>query len=45
MTLGEAVRLMESRSSQISVLPVVEAKQGILQGLFRLHDAYQPSFS
>jgi arabinose-5-phosphate isomerase len=45
LTLGEAVRLMESRSSQISVLPVVDAKTGILQGLFRLHDAYQPSFS
>ncbi len=45
LTLGEAVRLMESRSSQISVLPVVEAQTGVLQGLFRLHDAYQPNFS
>ncbi|NCG08238.1 MAG: KpsF/GutQ family sugar-phosphate isomerase [Verrucomicrobia bacterium] len=45
MTLGEAVRLMETRSSQISVLPVVEAETGVLQGLFRLHDAYQPNFS
>ena len=45
LTLGEAVHLMETRSSQISVLPVVEAETGVLQGLFRLHDAYQPNFS
>jgi arabinose-5-phosphate isomerase len=45
MTLGEAVRLMENRRSQISVLPVVEPETGELLGLFRLHDAYQPSFS
>lgn len=42
--LGDAVRKMEDRSSQISVLPVV-ADSGELLGLLRLHDAYQPSFS
>ncbi len=42
--LGDAVRMMEDRSSQISVLPVV-AESGELLGLLRLHDAYQPSFS
>ena len=42
--LGDAVRTMEDRSSQISVLPVV-AENGELLGLLRLHDAYQPSFS
>lgn len=45
ITLGEAVRLMETRSSQISVLPVTEPETGVLVGLFRLHDAYQPNFS
>lgn len=42
--LGDAVRIMEDRRSQISVLPVV-AGAGKLVGLLRLHDAYQPSFS
>lgn len=45
LTLGEAVRIMETRSSQISVLPVTESKTGVLLGLIRLHDAYQPNFS
>jgi arabinose-5-phosphate isomerase len=45
MTLGEAVRIMEDRPSQISVLPVVEQDQGRCIGLIRLHDAYQPNFS
>jgi arabinose-5-phosphate isomerase len=45
MPLGDAVRIMEDRSSQISVLPVVAAEGGKLIGLLRLHDAYQPSFS
>lgn len=44
-TLGEAVRLMEERSSQISVLPVVEGEARRLVGLLRLHDAYQPNLS
>lgn len=41
--LGEALRIMEERSSQISVLPVVAEGGTILLGLLRLHDAYQPS--
>ncbi len=45
MSLGEALRIMEDRPSQISVLPVVEEASGRLEGLLRLHDAYQPSFS
>ena len=45
MSLLDAIRLMEERPSQISVLPVV--KEGSLKclGLVRLHDVYQPSFS
>ncbi len=38
-TLQDALRLMEDRPSQISVLPVVEGKRCI--GLVRLHDLYQ----
>ncbi len=46
MSLGEAVRMMEDRPSQISVLPVVEGGSDTrLVGLLRLHDAYQPNFS
>ncbi|MGB0333725.1 MAG: KpsF/GutQ family sugar-phosphate isomerase [Opitutales bacterium] len=45
MSLGEAVRIMEDRPSQISVLPVVEDGSRKLIGLLRLHDVYQPSFS
>lgn len=45
MTLGEAVRMMEDRPSQISVLPVVAREAGPCVGLIRLHDAYQPNFS
>ncbi|MEX2303782.1 MAG: KpsF/GutQ family sugar-phosphate isomerase [Bryobacterales bacterium] len=37
--LREALRLMEDRPSQISVLPVVEA-DGTCAGLIRLHDIY-----
>jgi arabinose-5-phosphate isomerase len=39
-TLGEALALMEDRPSQISVLPVVDAR-GRCRGLLRLHDVYQ----
>jgi arabinose-5-phosphate isomerase len=39
-TLGEALELMEKRSSQISVLPVVDAN-GAALGILRLHDIYQ----
>lgn len=45
MGLGQAVRIMEDRPSQISVLPVVEEGGTEFLGLLRLHDAYQPSFS
>jgi arabinose-5-phosphate isomerase len=45
MSLGEAVRMMEDRPSQISVLPVVERGSLRLVGLLRLHDVYQPSLS
>jgi arabinose-5-phosphate isomerase len=45
MTLSEAVRLMEDRRSQISVLPVVERPSCRCLGLLRLHDVYQPAFS
>jgi arabinose-5-phosphate isomerase len=41
-TLREAMRLMEDRPSQISVLPVVE--DGRCVGLLRLHDLYQTEF-
>ncbi len=44
-SLGDAVRLMEDRSSQISVLPITEGENDRLIGLLRLHDAYQPSYS
>ena len=45
MGLGEAVRMMEDRPSQISVLPVILRDTGKLVGLLRLHDAYQPGLS
>lgn len=45
MSLGEAVRMMEDRPSQISVLPVVGERDRKCVGLLRLHDVYQPSFS
>ena len=38
-TLKEALRLMEDRPSQISVLPVMEGERCL--GLVRLHDLYQ----
>jgi arabinose-5-phosphate isomerase len=41
-SLREAVRLMEDRSSQISVLPVLDLKTGRCLGLVRIHDIYQP---
>ena len=45
MDLQTAAELMEARSSQISVLPVVEPADRKLLGLIRLHDIYQPSVS
>ncbi len=41
--LRTAAELMESRSSQISVLPVVRTGTKRLVGLLRLHDIYQPT--
>jgi arabinose-5-phosphate isomerase len=41
-SLKEAATLMEDRPSQISVLPVVDAKTGRCLGLVRIHDVYQP---
>lgn len=35
--LGEALRVMENRSSQISVLPVVD-KSNLIKGVIRIHD-------
>jgi arabinose-5-phosphate isomerase len=39
--LQEALRMMEDRPSQISVLPVVERATGECLGLLRLHDIYR----
>jgi arabinose-5-phosphate isomerase len=39
--LLDALRLMEDRPSQISVLPVVDPKDGQCLGLIRLHDIYR----
>jgi arabinose-5-phosphate isomerase len=41
MSLADAVRLMEDRPSQLSVLPVVEPASGKCVGLVRIHDIYQ----
>lgn len=45
MDLQTAAELMEARSSQISVLPVVESDNRKILGLIRLHDIYQTSVS
>jgi arabinose-5-phosphate isomerase len=39
--LQDALRLMEDRPSQISVLPVVDPATGACLGLLRLHDIYR----
>jgi arabinose-5-phosphate isomerase len=41
--LLDALRLMEDRPNQISVLPVVRPEDGRFLGLLRLHDIYQAS--
>ena len=41
--LLEALRLMEDRPSEISVLPVTDPASGRCLGLIRLHDLYQAS--
>jgi arabinose-5-phosphate isomerase len=38
--LRDALRLMEDRPSQISVLPVLDPASGVCLGLLRLHDIY-----
>lgn len=43
MVLGKAVRMMEDRPSQISVLPVIDPNTRECVGLLRLHDVYQPN--
>lgn len=43
--LREAIRLMEDRRSQISVLPVVDPRTGRCLGLIRIHDIYQPELA
>lgn len=43
--LREALRFMEDRPSQISVVPVIEKGGRKLSGLVRLHDIYQTDFS
>lgn len=43
--LREALRFMEDRPSQISVVPVIEKGGRKLRGLVRLHDIYQTDFS
>ena len=43
--MGQALRVMEDRVSQISVLPVVSDTEDRLLGLLRIHDAYQPTYS
>ena len=45
MTLGDAVRVMEDRPSQISVVPVWDASTRECLGLLRIHDVYQPHSS
>ena len=40
-SLDDAMKLMEDRPSQISVLPVVDISQNECVGLLRLHDIYQ----
>lgn len=45
VSLGDALKIMEDRSSQISVLPVLEEGSSRALGLLRLHDAYQPGLS
>ena len=44
-SLREALRMMEERPSQISVMPVVRKADKVLLGLLRLHDINQTNFS
>lgn len=40
--LGEALKIMEDRPTQITVLPVVDLQTQVFLGLVRVHDIYQP---
>ena len=40
-SLDEAMKMMEDRPSQISVLPVIDLTKNVCLGLLRLHDIYQ----
>ncbi|MEC7927426.1 MAG: KpsF/GutQ family sugar-phosphate isomerase [Candidatus Neomarinimicrobiota bacterium] len=41
LSMDEAMKLMEDRPSQISVLPVMDLSRNVCVGLLRLHDIYQ----
>ena len=43
IAMGTALRLMEERTSQIAVLPVVDPENATFLGLLRLHDVYSPA--
>ena len=45
IALREALRIMEDRPSQISVMPVTEKASNKLIGLIRVHDVHQTNFS
>jgi arabinose-5-phosphate isomerase len=42
ISLGEALKEMEDRKSQVSILPVVENLKDSILGLIRIHDIYDP---
>ena len=42
ISLGEALKVMEDRDSQVSILPVVENLKDSILGLIRIHDIYDP---
>ncbi len=42
LSLENALKIMEERKNQISVLPVVKSPQNKLIGMLRLHDIYSP---
>ena len=45
LQIREALRLMEDRPSEISVMPVIEKTSRKLLGLIRVHDIHQANFS
>ena len=44
LSLENALKIMEQKNKQISVLPVISKKTKKIVGLIRLHDIYSPSF-